>query len=143
MTKIAVTGVTGNLGRVALEDLLTKKPSGGLIAIARSPEKAARFAAKGVEVRYGDFNTPSTLDAALAGVEQLLLVSGSDLTSGIRVKQHQASRTRFSAIPSTRRGSSRRHLSRPGKAVKLYHQPKENRSTQQDCAIWRLLPVQR
>ncbi|WP_245966245.1 NAD(P)H-binding protein [Sphaerisporangium album] len=90
MTKIALTGVTGNLGRIAVEDLLGRAGPAGVVALARTPEKAAPLAARGVEVRHADYDLPDTLDGALAGVEVLLLVSGPDLTPGVRVAQHQA-----------------------------------------------------
>ncbi|MEV6986184.1 NAD(P)H-binding protein [Sphaerisporangium sp. NPDC051017] len=90
MTKIAVTGVTGNLGRIAVDDLLGRVSPADVVALARTPEKAAPLAARGVEVRHGDYDRPDTLDGALAGVEVLLLVSGPDLTPGVRVAQHEA-----------------------------------------------------
>lgn len=90
MGKIAVTGVTGNLGRVVVEDLLGRVEPGDVVAIARTPEKAAHLAACGAEVRFGDYDEPASLDGALAGVEVLLLVSGPDLTPGVRVAQHLA-----------------------------------------------------
>jgi len=85
---IAVTGATGKLGRLVIEGLLRRVPAGRLVAIVRDPGKAADFAARGVQVRRGDYSQTATLGPALAGVEQLLLISGSDL--GRRVLQHQA-----------------------------------------------------
>ena len=41
-----------------------------------------------MQVRQGDYDRPDTLDAALAGVERLLLVSSSEI--GKRAPQHQA-----------------------------------------------------
>jgi hypothetical protein len=52
--KLAVTGVTGNLGRIAAEDLLLRVAAADLIAIARRPEQAAPLTERGVEVRHGD-----------------------------------------------------------------------------------------
>jgi NAD(P)H dehydrogenase (quinone) len=85
---ITVTGVTGNLGRVVIEDLLTRVPASELVAVARIPEKAADLAARGVEVRYGDYDDPASLETAFAGADVLLFVSGSDITPGVRVRQH-------------------------------------------------------
>jgi len=82
---ITVTGVTGNLGRVVLDDLLTRLPASEIVAVARTPEKAAGL---GVEVRHGDYDDPATLRAAFAGSDVLLFVSGSDVTPGARVRQH-------------------------------------------------------
>ncbi len=85
---ITVTGVTGKLGRIVIEDLLTRIPASELVAVARTPEKAADLAARGVEVRHGDYDDPASLQAAFAGTDVLLFVSGSDVTPGVRVRQH-------------------------------------------------------
>ena len=82
---ITVTGVTGRLGRVVLDDLLTRLPAGELTAVARDPGKAAGL---GVEVRRGDYDDPESLRTAFAGTDVLLFVSGSDVTPGVRVRQH-------------------------------------------------------
>lgn len=85
---IAVTGASGHLGRLTIQSLLTRHPANQLVAIARDPAKIADLAELGVQVRHGDYNQPDTLDAALAGVDRLLLVSSSEI--GKRATQHQA-----------------------------------------------------
>lgn len=85
---IAVTGATGKLGRLVVEHLLARVPATDVIAVVRSPEKAADLAALGVQVRRGDYSEPATLGPALVGVRRLLFISGSDV--GIRVPQHEA-----------------------------------------------------
>ena len=85
---IAVTGASGHLGQLVIEQLLQKVPANQVIAIVRSPDKAQGLAAKGVQVRKGDYNAPATLDAAFQGVQKLLLVSSSEV--GQRARQHQA-----------------------------------------------------
>src|SRR6516164_6188134 len=85
---IAVTGASGKLGGLVLDGLLKVVPPSELVAIARSPDKADHFASRGVQVRRGDYSLPATLAPALAGVERLLLVSGTDI--GNRVGQHRA-----------------------------------------------------
>jgi len=82
---ITVTGVTGNLGRVVLDDLLARIPATEITAVARTPGKATGL---GVEVRHGDYDDPASLRAAFAGSDVLLFVSGSDVTPGVRVRQH-------------------------------------------------------
>jgi NAD(P)H dehydrogenase (quinone) len=82
---ITVTGVTGNLGRVVLDDLLTRIPATEITAVARTPEKVAGL---GVDVRRGDYDDPESLRAAFTGTDVLLFVSGSDVTPGVRVRQH-------------------------------------------------------
>jgi NAD(P)H dehydrogenase (quinone) len=54
-----------------------------------TPEKAAEYADRGVEVRHGDYDDPATLVAAFAGADRLLFVSASDTTPGVRARQHQ------------------------------------------------------
>ncbi len=85
---IAVTGASGQLGRLAIQFLLSRHPAARILAIARDPAKIADLAEAGVQVRQGDYDRPDTLDAALAGVERLLLVSSSEI--GKRAPQHQA-----------------------------------------------------
>jgi NAD(P)H dehydrogenase (quinone) len=85
---IAVTGATGHLGRLVVAGLLEKVPATQLVAIVRTPAKAADLAAQGVSVRRGDYAQPATLGAALQGVETLLLISSSEV--GQRAAQHQA-----------------------------------------------------
>ncbi len=85
---IAITGATGHLGRLVLAGLLEKVPARELVAIVRTPSKAAEFTAKGVQVRQGDYAQPATLTAALQGVKTLLLISSSEV--GQRATQHQA-----------------------------------------------------
>lgn len=80
---IAITGATGQLGHLVIDKLKGKLPAGQIVALARSPEKAADL---GVEVRAFDYDRPDA--AALAGVETLLLISGSEV--GKRVPQHEA-----------------------------------------------------
>lgn len=85
---ITVTGVTGKLGRIVIDDLLTRVPASELVAVARAPEKAADLAARGVDVRPGDYDDATSLEAAFAGTDVLLLVSSPDVTPGVRARQH-------------------------------------------------------
>ena len=86
---IAVTGATGQLGRLVVDGLRSAgHPADRIVAAVRSPAKATDLAALGVQVREADYDRPETLDAALAGVETLLLVSSSEV--GKRLPQHQA-----------------------------------------------------
>jgi NAD(P)H dehydrogenase (quinone) len=88
MTKYAVTGASGQLGRLVLDELLGKVVPGEVVALVRDPAKLSDYANKGVDVRAADYDQPDTLAAALAGVDRLLLISGSTL--GERPRQHQA-----------------------------------------------------
>lgn len=85
MTIIAVTGATGQLGRLVIEQLKTRVSAGqAIVALVRDPTKAADL---GVEVRAADYDKPETLAAALAGVDVLLLISSDAI--GQRVPQHR------------------------------------------------------
>lgn len=84
---IAVTGANGQLGRLVLQSLAAKGVA-NVRALVRSPEKAADLASANVSVVEADYNKPDTLDAALQGVERLLLISGSEI--GQRTPQHTA-----------------------------------------------------
>lgn len=89
MPRYAVTGATGRLGRLVIEELLSRGiAASDLLAIVRTPSKADDLAGRGVEVREGDYSRPETLPAALADVGRLLLVSGSE--PGQRLSQHTA-----------------------------------------------------
>ncbi|WP_428422874.1 SDR family oxidoreductase [Methylibium sp.] len=85
---IAVTGATGQLGRLVLEELLKTRAPESIAALVRSPDKARDLAARGLQVREADYSRPSTLEAALKGVDRLLLISSSEI--GQRVDQHRA-----------------------------------------------------
>ncbi|OVZ91201.1 NAD(P)-dependent oxidoreductase [Yersinia frederiksenii] len=85
---IAVTGATGQLGRLVINALLKKVPANEIIAAVRNPEKASDLAALGLQVRKADYSQPATLDAAFQGVDKLLLISSSEV--GQRVAQHTA-----------------------------------------------------
>jgi NAD(P)H dehydrogenase (quinone) len=84
----AVTGASGQLGRLVLESLLGKVPATEIVALVRKPDSVADLAAKGVTVRAFDYDAPDTLAPGLAGVTRLLLISGNAI--GSRVPQHQA-----------------------------------------------------
>jgi len=84
----AITGASGHLGRLTAEALLHRVEPGELVLITRTPDRLADLAARGVDVRAGDFTRPGTLGAAFDGVNDLLLISTDAI--GARVPQHQA-----------------------------------------------------
>ncbi|MBU9815393.1 SDR family oxidoreductase [Rahnella sp. C60] len=85
---IAVTGATGQLGRLVIAALLKKVPAHQIIAAVRNPQKAQDLAEQGIQVRQADYSQPATLDSAFEGVEKLLLISSSEV--GQREAQHNA-----------------------------------------------------
>ncbi|MFI6949460.1 SDR family oxidoreductase [Streptomyces sp. NPDC050422] len=85
---IVVTGATGELGRLVVEQLLTTVPASGIAAVVRDKEKAAGLAARGVELRIADYSRPETLTDAFRTGDRVLLISGNEV--GSRVAQHTA-----------------------------------------------------
>ncbi len=81
--KIGVTGATGQLGRIVVEKLKAKVPEGDIVALVRSPKKAAEL---GVEAREFDYSKPENLAAALDGIDKLLIISSNEI--GQRASQH-------------------------------------------------------
>ncbi len=86
MTTYGVTGASGQLGRLVLDELLGKVEPSQVVALVRDPAKLADYAARGVDVRQADYDAPEGLAEALRGVDRLLLISGSAL--GERPRQH-------------------------------------------------------
>jgi NAD(P)H dehydrogenase (quinone) len=87
MGKILVTGVTGNLGRIVLEKLLTKVPASDVKVLVRDETKAAPFKQLGVEVAIGSYDDKTSLITALKGIDKLYFVSGNDIPN--RGQQHE------------------------------------------------------
>lgn len=84
----AVTGASGQLGRLVLESLIGKVDPAHVVALVRDPARLGDFAAKGVSVRAFDYDAPGTLAPALEGVDRLLLISANEV--GRRLPQHRA-----------------------------------------------------
>ncbi|SDE68116.1 NAD(P)H dehydrogenase (quinone) [Blastococcus fimeti] len=88
MTSYAVTGATGHLGRLAVTHLLDRGiRAADVVAVVRDAGKAADLAERGVQVRAADYDDAAAVKAALAGVDRLLFVSGSE--AGRREAQHR------------------------------------------------------
>jgi NAD(P)H dehydrogenase (quinone) len=87
---IAVTGATGHLGGLVIEHLLKKNvPAGEIVAVVRNVEKASGLAAKGIQVRYGDYNDLNSLAKAFEGASKLLFVPSPDAhDESLRLLQH-------------------------------------------------------
>ncbi|MBA1245481.1 SDR family oxidoreductase [Pseudomonas japonica] len=84
---IAITGASGQLGRLVIQFLLEHVPADQVTALVRDPGKAQDLAERGVVVRKFDYNEPETLTAGLKGVDKLLLISSNE--AGIRATQHR------------------------------------------------------
>lgn len=80
---IAVSGATGQLGRLVIGKLKQKVATDNIVGLVRNTGKARDL---GVAVRVADYTQPATLEAALAGIDTLLLISGNEI--GQRATQH-------------------------------------------------------
>ncbi|MBS42177.1 MAG: NAD(P)-dependent oxidoreductase [Nocardioides sp.] len=84
----AVTGASGQLGRLAAEQLLATVDPAEVVLLTRDPARLADLAERGADVRAADFGDPDGLVDALKGVDRLLLVS-TDVV-GARLEGHVA-----------------------------------------------------
>ncbi|MBA0210794.1 SDR family oxidoreductase [Pectobacterium sp. CHL-2024] len=84
---IAITGASGQLGRLVIAQLLEKVPASDIVALVRDVNKVADLSAKGVLVKAADYNQPEALASALQGVDKVLLISSSEV--GQRAAQHR------------------------------------------------------
>ena len=83
---ILISGANGQLGRAVLKQLATLRGPSDIVAMVRDKSMAADLLAEGFDVRAGDYDDLPALDRAMAGVEKVLLVSGTDEAN--RVRQH-------------------------------------------------------
>ncbi|PLR85307.1 SDR family oxidoreductase [Bacillus sp. V33-4] len=88
MSKIVITGATGELGQLIVEHLLEKVSANEIAVSVRNIEKAAPFADQGIEVRYGDYDDPASLEKAFAGAAKLLLISTPEDEAVARIRKH-------------------------------------------------------
>lgn len=87
MTKILVTGVTGVVGKGTVEHLLKKGVSANqIIGLSRKREGTEDLAAKGVEIRFGDYLDYDSLLHAFESVDKVMLTSALSFTD--RFTQH-------------------------------------------------------
>ncbi|MDZ5447859.1 SDR family oxidoreductase [Micromonospora sp. 4G57] len=84
---IVVTGATGQLGRLIIESLLSRGvPADQIVAVGRDTDRLADLGGRGVVTQLADYDDAESLQAAFAGADQLMFVSGSEV--GRRVVQH-------------------------------------------------------
>lgn len=85
---IAVTGASGQLGRLTVEALLRRGvPAADIVATGRDFARIKTLAERGVVVRQADFEDPQSLAAAFAGADKLLLISTTSVDE--RVANHR------------------------------------------------------
>lgn len=93
---IVITGATGQLGRLVIDQLLARGVDPSTItAGGRNEQALAELAGRGVRTARVDYADPSTIDDAVAGADKVLLISGNEV--GQRSVQHKA------VIDATRR----------------------------------------
>jgi len=83
---IVVTGATGQLGSMIVDNLLAEVDAGQIAALARSQEKAAGLAEQDVSVHIGDYEDPVSLVAAFQDADVLMFISNTDFAR--RAEQH-------------------------------------------------------
>jgi NAD(P)H dehydrogenase (quinone) len=81
--KIGITGATGQLGKIVVEQLKKRVSAESIVALVRNPQKAAGL---GIETREFDYAKPEKLAASLQGIDKLLLISSNEI--GQRATQH-------------------------------------------------------
>lgn len=86
---ITVFGATGQLGALVLPALREHGvPADQIRAVGRNEERLAALAAEGFQTARADLDDPSSVRAAVAGSDRVLLISASE--PGKRVPQHRA-----------------------------------------------------
>ena len=69
---VVVTGATGQLGRLVVQDLLDRGvPAGQIVAGGRRVETLADLAGRGVDARTIDYDDPASLEAAFRGADRV------------------------------------------------------------------------
>jgi NAD(P)H dehydrogenase (quinone) len=88
--KIIVSGASGQLGGLVVEELLARKVAPqNLILVTRTPDGLKQYSARGASVRFGDFTKPESLATAYEGGTRMLLISVNG-GGGQRPELHKA-----------------------------------------------------
>ncbi|WAS91776.1 NAD(P)H-binding protein [Nannocystis punicea] len=82
-----VTGASGTLGSLVVDQLLARVPAERIGVSVRDPDKVRALAHRGVRVRHGDFDEPSTLADAFAGATDVLIISAAAVGE-LAVRRH-------------------------------------------------------
>ena len=83
--KVAVTAVSGHLGASIVKQLIGEIGSENILGTARKPSKAEHL---GITIMPGDYNSKADFDAALKGIDVVMIVSGMDAPEK-RIIQHR------------------------------------------------------
>ncbi|RPE72005.1 NAD(P)H dehydrogenase (quinone) [Pacificibacter maritimus] len=86
MTKYLVTGASGQLGALTIDALRKFVPAENITGLVRRDDAATALSATGIDARVASYDDPAALTKAFAGIDRVLLISGSEV--GQRVPQH-------------------------------------------------------
>lgn len=75
MGKLLLTGVDGNLGGFAAEEVLKLEPKENLIFCGYNPDSLKKYADMGIETHVTNFNNPDGLKEAFQNAEVVALIS--------------------------------------------------------------------
>ena len=84
----ALTGASGKLGRLVVDELLDRTEPKEIVALVRDPASVNDLRERGVEVRRFDYDQADGLASALDGITRLLFISSDDVAR--RIGQHRA-----------------------------------------------------
>lgn len=85
---IIITGTSGKLGSIIIEQLLRRVPADQIVACVRRLETGKHFEEQGIAVRFCDYDQPDSLEQAFAGASRLLLISSPHHDDTVRIRQH-------------------------------------------------------
>lgn len=86
--KIALTGSTGHLGGLILKQLLFRCRAQDLILSVRQAHLAEGQRDPNVNVRFGDYDVPESLEPSFRGADKLMMVSSPNMDDTVRLRQH-------------------------------------------------------
>ena len=87
MSKILVTGASGQLGGQVIDRLLEQVSQDSIYALVRDTSKAEHLRGKGINIVKGDYNDYQSLLEAFKRIDKLYFVSSSELEN--RFLQHK------------------------------------------------------
>ncbi len=99
--KIGVTAASGRLGHALLRQLSTQVGAGSVVAVARDP---GRVLVQGIEKRAGDYQSEDSMQAALQGIDTVIMISAPVSGGTERIPLHR------NVINAARRAGVRRLL---------------------------------
>ena len=85
---IVITAANGRLGQAVAAEFQRRGAIGAIRLAARNPGKLSGLKAQGFAIGRADYDSASSMEAAFAGVETLLLISSYGGTSEDRIRQH-------------------------------------------------------